>query len=130
MYNFPQKYVSDVTSGSSQSEVFTAGSSGRVHVKTEDAYCEPEPFLGEANPMENGVEEMKQDVKVDALSTDWLCEFEQKYWSQSSGGEREAEEARDCCRNLSVTDYEWPEDLWISVSGTHQRCLMFLSFFW
>lgn len=46
-------------------------------MKTEDADCESEPFLGEANLLENGVEEMKRDVKVDAPSTYWLSEFEQ-----------------------------------------------------
>ncbi|KAL0728569.1 hypothetical protein Bca4012_024662 [Brassica carinata] len=118
--NFPRKSLSDVTSGgSSQSEVCTAGTSGRVHVKTEDADCESGPFFGEeANPLENGVEEMEKDVKADAPSTDWLSEFEQKYWSEVLV-EKEKQKQQDTFvetsqrqpDSLSVADYGWPEDL-------------------
>ncbi|KAF8081936.1 hypothetical protein N665_0856s0025 [Sinapis alba] len=102
--NFPQKYVSDVTSGSSQSEVCTVGSSGRVHVKTEDdADCES---------LENGVEEVKKDAD------DWLSEFEQKYWSEvleekekQKKQETVVETSQKQTDSLSVSDYGWPDDL-------------------
>ncbi|KAJ0233769.1 Dehydration-responsive element-binding protein 2A [Hirschfeldia incana] len=111
--NFPQKSVSDVASTSSQSEVCTAGTSGRVHVKTEDAECE-----SEANPLENGAEEVKKDVKVVVPSADWLSEFEQKYWSEVLE-EKEKQKKQDAFvdasqkqpDSLSVADYGWPEDL-------------------
>ncbi|XP_056858737.1 dehydration-responsive element-binding protein 2A [Raphanus sativus] len=117
--NFPQKSVSDVISTSSQSEVCTAGTSGRVHVKTEDADCDSERFLGEANPLENGVGEIKNDVKVDAPSTDWLGEFEQKYWSEvleekEKQKQKQKKQVETCEKqpdSLSVADYGWPEDL-------------------
>lgn len=88
-------------------------------MKTEDADCESGPFFGEeANPLENGVEEMEKDVKVDASSTDWLSEFEQKYWSEVLV-EKEKQKQQDTFvetsqrqpDSLSVADYGWPEDL-------------------
>ncbi|CAN6846914.1 unnamed protein product [Brassica oleracea] len=111
--NFPQKSVSDVMSTSSQSEVCTAGTSGRVHVKTEDGDCD-----SEASPLE----EMKKEVKVDANasvpSSDWLSDFEQKYWSQvleEKEKHKKQEIAVETCQeqpeSLSVADYGWPEDL-------------------
>ncbi|CAG7891238.1 unnamed protein product [Brassica rapa] len=111
--NFPQKSLSDVTSGSSQSEVCTAGTSGRVHVKTEDGDCD-----SEASPIENGAEEVKVDANVSVPSSDWLSEFEQKYWSQvleEKEKHKKQEIAVETCQeqpeSLSVADYGWPEDL-------------------
>ncbi|KAJ4886191.1 Uncharacterized protein Rs2_25939 [Raphanus sativus] len=66
--------------------------SWRVQMKTEDADCESEPFLGEANLLENGVEEMKRDVKVDAPSTYWLSLDQVLYPFDVAGGLSETEE--------------------------------------
>ncbi|CAH8324427.1 unnamed protein product [Eruca vesicaria subsp. sativa] len=106
--NFPQKNVlSDVMSSSSQSEVCTVGTSGRVDVKTEYADCE-----SEACPLE-----VEKDVKMG--DDDWLSEFEQKYWNEVLE-EKEKQKKQEtavetCCRkqpdSLSVSDYGWPEDL-------------------
>ncbi|XP_009125600.1 dehydration-responsive element-binding protein 2A [Brassica rapa] len=92
--NFPHKSVSD-----DQSEVCTAGSPGRVEVKTEDVDCESE--------------EVKKDVKAD-----WLSEFEQRYWSEvleEKEKHKKQELVVESCpkqpESLSVADYGWPEDL-------------------
>uniref|UniRef100_A0A1J3GW77 Dehydration-responsive element-binding protein 2A n=1 Tax=Noccaea caerulescens TaxID=107243 RepID=A0A1J3GW77_NOCCA len=116
--NFPEPAVSDVASTSSQSEVCTAETPGGVLVKTEDADCESRPLFGEAKQVENGVEEMKKDVKVDAnANKDWLSEFEHKYWNgilKEKEKQKELETAGVCHQQpdmLSVSDYGWPEDL-------------------
>ena len=112
--NFPQSSVTDVTSSSSHSEVCTAP--GLVHVKTEDADYESNSFV-EADA-KNGAytheEKVKKDVKVDAGS-DWLSEFEQKYWSEVLEEKEKQKKQVETCQkqpaSLSVSDYGWPEDL-------------------
>ncbi|XP_010543703.1 PREDICTED: dehydration-responsive element-binding protein 2A-like [Tarenaya hassleriana] len=117
---------SDITCSSSQSEVCTVEDVKVVPVKQRDGEGESEPSSKDKT---SNLEEMKKEnVKKDALSYDWLIEFEEEYWKsflkeKVKEEEQLTENPLEQSESLTVADYGWPDNK----TGADQNCWSGLS---